>query len=200
MSPEDLADIERVVGFWFGPEARDRWFDKDPGFDERVREVLGPDHERAVAGDCDHWKGSARGCLALAVLLDQAPRNLYRDDPRAFASDAQALAVARHAVARDLDQELSEIERVILYLPLEHSEALADQEACVAFMAGLNGDDKWLRYAREHRDVILRFGRFPHRNAVLGRASTAEEAAFLAKPGSSFDCKAKRAQGAGPPA
>ena len=106
----------------------------------------------------------------------------------------------RHALARDLDQALTQIERVILYLPLEHSEALADQEACVAFMAGLDGDGKWLRYAREHRDVIRRFGRFPHRNAVLGRASTAEEAAFLAKPGSSFDCKDRRAEGADPPA
>jgi uncharacterized protein (DUF924 family) len=198
MSPQDLADIERVVGFWFGPEARERWFDKDPDFDARVREALGRDHERAARGDCDHWKESARGCLALAVLLDQAPRNLYRDDPRAFACDAPALAVTRHALARGLDKKLAEGERMILYLPLEHSEALADQEDCVALMAGLDGDGKWLDFAREHRDVIARFGRFPHRNATLGRASTGEEAAFLAEPGSSFDCKTKR--DADPPA
>ncbi len=121
------------------------------------------------------------------LLLDQAPRNLYRNDPKAFATDARARALARHAIAQGLDLEIADpARRRFLYLPLEHSEDLADQEDYCRLMAALGGDPAWLEWAVKHRDVIARFGRFPHRNAVPGRESTAAEKEFLAQPNSSF--------------
>jgi uncharacterized protein (DUF924 family) len=139
-----------------------------------------------VSGDFDHWRETAAGCVALCILLDQAPRNLFRGDPRSFASDAAARAVTRHALARGLDRDLPQEQRAFLYLPLEHSENLADQEACVRLFAGLDENPDGLDYAVRHRDIIARFGRFPHRNAVLGRTSTPEETEFLTQAGSSF--------------
>ena len=184
------SDIERVLAFWFGAAARARWFDSDPEFDRRVRAVLGADHARAAAGGCADWMESARGCLALVVLLDQVPRNIYRGEARAYATDEEARAATRHALARGYDRGLTQAERMVLHLPLEHGEDPAGQEHCVRLMAALDEDPAWVVYARAHRQVIARFGRFPHRNAVLGRATTAEEAAFLETPGAAFDGKA----------
>ena len=175
-----------VLAFWFAPGRADKWFERDEGFDAEVRETLGPLCRQALDGGLDHWGETARGTLALIILLDQVPRNLFRGEARAFAGDERALALAKRALARGLDQDLAVEERVFLYMPLEHCEALADQELCVALMSGLEGDPKWLDYALRHRDIIARFGRFPHRNALLGRASTPEEEAFLGEPGSSF--------------
>ena len=185
MSSHDQA-WEPILAFWFAPGMEARWFRKDPAFDTEVRAHLQAPHEAAVAGDHADWEAAPRGALALVLLLDQVPRNLYRDDPRAFASDAEALRIARAAIERGDDQSLRQVERVFLYLPLEHSEALADQEDCVRLTGTLDENPEWLDYAERHRDIIARFGRFPHRNAVLGRVSTPEEDEFLTQPGSSF--------------
>jgi len=174
-----------ILGFWFAPRMERRWFAKDPGFDREVRARLQPHHERAAQGAYRHWLGAPRGCLALCLLLDQVPRNLFRDDPRAFVCDGQALEVTRQALARGFDCFLVPPERLFLYLPLEHSEDLVDQERCVRLVATF-GNAMLYDFAVRHRDIVARFGRFPHRNAALGRRSTAQEAAFLAQPGSSF--------------
>jgi uncharacterized protein (DUF924 family) len=180
------ATPDDVLAFWFAPGMEERWFKKDPAFDEEVRQILLPLNEQAAAGQLDDWRQSARGALALVILLDQVPRNLFRGEPRAFATDAKALAVTKRGLQQGLDQALRQAERVFLYLPLEHSEDLADQELCVTLIGALDENPKWHDYALRHRDVVARFGRFPHRNAVLGRANTPEEAAFLKEPGSSF--------------
>ena len=179
-------DVEAVLSFWFGEADRDKWFEKDADFDALVRDRLHGHYERACNGGCEAWRDSPRGCLALVILLDQVPRNLFRDDPRAFATDAAARAVMRHALARGFDRSLPQIERSFLYMPLEHSEDLADQEDCVRLMAALDENPEWTVYAAQHRDIIARFGRFPHRNRVLGRESSDAEIAFLKEPGSSF--------------
>ncbi|HEY0137272.1 MAG TPA: DUF924 family protein [Nannocystis sp.] len=174
-----------VLEFWFSDAARPHWFVRSEAFDARVRDVLGPLHTQAAAGQLDHWVRDPRGALALVILLDQVPRNIHRGSANAFATDPLALRHARDAVDLGLDRELGEDERVFLYLPFEHSESLADQDRCVTLMATLR-NPMWLDYAERHRQVIARFGRFPHRNATLGRASSDEELAFLTQPGSSF--------------
>lgn len=175
-----------VLSFWFAEAMSARWFVKDPAFDRLVRARLGRHHEAAGHGTYDDLRDDAGGCVALCVLLDQVPRNLFRDDPRAYACDDQALAVARHAFARGFDAALGRDQRLFLYMPLQHSERLADQDDCVRRIAALAAEPKRLDYAKRHRDIIARFGRFPHRNAVLGRVSTAAEEAFLTEPNSSF--------------
>ena len=177
---------DEVLAFWFAEGREKQWFEGSAAFDSLVRTALASAHEAAVAGHLDDWRDSPRGCLALAILLDQYPRNVYRGSPRAFASDAAALAITRHALERGFDAELSQVERLFLYLPLEHSEELADQDHCVALTADLGENPEWLRYAEAHRDVVARFGRFPHRNEILGRESTPEEESFLEEPDSSF--------------
>ncbi len=179
------AEIERVLTFWFADDSKPKWFESDAAFDGACHDILRPLHDRAIAGRLDHWQQSARGALALVILLDQAPRNLFRGQARAYASDAQARDVTKRAIGAGLDTALGKDERMFLYLPLEHSEDIVDQDSACALFAQLN-DDEVLAYAERHRDIIVRFGRFPHRNAALGRASTPEELAFLSQPGSSF--------------
>ena len=176
-------DHQHLLEFWFDPATRAKWFDPDPEFDAELRARFEKHHRKAVSGELDDWANTPRGCLALVILLDQVPRNIYRDDARAYASDAQALTLARRAIEQGLDRSLSQVERLFLYMPFEHSEDLADQERSVGLMATLDENPGWLDYARKHRDVIARFGRFPHRNAVLGRASRPEEERFLAEGG-----------------
>jgi uncharacterized protein (DUF924 family) len=183
---ETPAAISEIIDFWFASGMEKRWFVRDPAFDAEVSTRLAEWYEHAATGGLDDWHGTAAGCVALCVLLDQVPRNLFRGQGRAFATDAAARAVARHAVDRGLDQLLPQAKRLFLYLPYEHSESLIDQDASVRLIGQLGENPLWLDYARRHRDVIVRFGRFPHRNAALGRDSTAEETAFLATPGSSF--------------
>jgi uncharacterized protein (DUF924 family) len=187
---------EKILAFWFGAQegldreaTRKRWFSKNPAFDAQIRDRFLADHEAAAAGVLARWAESARGALALIITLDQFPRNLFRDTPRAFATDAKALQVAQDAVRRELDRELPATERLFVYLPFEHSEDLAAQERSVELITQLEGEPDMasvIDYARRHRAVIARFGRFPHRNRILGRASTAEELAFLREPGSAF--------------
>jgi len=185
--PDSLPSAAReILGFWFAPGMDERWFKKDPAFDDEVRANLLEHHERARAGAYRAWQEGPECCLALCLLLDQAPRNLFRDHPRAFAGDAAALAVAERAVERGFDAQLSQVRRMFLYLPFEHCEELAAQERCVQLISTLDEKPDWLDYAVRHRDVIARFGRFPHRNAVLGRESTAAERDFLTQPDSSF--------------
>ena len=181
-----------IYRFWFGEppgESRAEWFRKDASFDEEIRRRFGDVHAAAARRELDAWRAQPRSMMALVVVLDQFSRNLYRNDARAFAQDAYALEIAKQAVERGNDAALLPVERQFLYLPYEHSEDLADQERGLELLNALEafeptrGCGEW---ARRHRDIIARFGRFPHRNAALGRASTAEEIEFLKTPGSGF--------------
>ncbi|MGH8669210.1 MAG: DUF924 family protein [Burkholderiales bacterium] len=190
MSPQPQP--AEVLLFWFGTpgeQGKRRWFDKSTAFDREVRGRFLAAYEEGVAGELSQWKQAARDCLALIVLLDQFPRNMFRGTARAFAADLLALDAARHAVARQYDCDLMPVERMFTYLPFEHSESLGDQvracELTKPLEAFAETADAY-RYALAHRDIIERFGRFPHRNAILGRVSTPEEIAFLEQPGSSF--------------
>lgn len=176
---------DEILAFWFAPETRERWFAPDPAFDAEIARRFGPLIEEAADGRLALWAREPHGSLALCILLDQFPRHVWRGTARAFAYDGFARRVAHEALASGQDRELAPEERLFLYLPLEHSEDLSDQERCVELVVAL-GDPTWLDYAVRHRDIIARFGRFPHRNAALGRASTAEEEAFLQGPNSSF--------------
>lgn len=184
--------VSDLLGFWFGadndPEHdsfRQWWFERDDAVDAKLSARFGTAYREAAAGELDHLLVDASGALALVLLLDQLPRNLFRGQPRAFATDDKARIVAEEALARGHAGALPPVRRMFLYLPFEHSEAIVDQERSVALFRDL-GLEQPLDYAIRHRDVIVRFGRFPHRNAVLGRASTPEELAFLEEPGSSF--------------
>lgn len=176
---------DEVLAFWFSPATQPSWFVRSEVFDARVRDSLGPLHIQAARGELDGWASEPRGALALILLLDQAPRNLHRGSADAFASDPRALKHARALVDAGLDTQFSELERVFLYLPFEHSESLADQDRCCELTRQLP-TPQWADYADKHRAIIARFGRFPHRNAILGRESTPEELEFLKQPGSSF--------------
>ena len=180
------AKPDAVLDFWFSDDVASKWFMKDAGFDDAIRNILFPLYEAARRGELDHWTESPGGCGALSILLDQVPRNCFRDDPRAYATDAKARAIARQAIDRRFDLDLPAGQRLFLYLPFEHSETLSDQDLCVELIGKLDSTGDWLDYARRHREIIARFGRFSHRNDILGRPSTPEEIAFLTRPGSSF--------------
>lgn len=178
--------IDEIVDFWFDDAVKAYWFRRSDSFDRAVRDTLQEPYEQAAAGAYDGWMEDVDGCLALCVLLDQVPRNVFRNDPRAFATDAKARAVARHAIENGYDLECNADERLFLYLPFEHSEDLEDQRLAVALIRERVGTPEPVDYAERHLRIVERFGRFPHRNAILGRASTPEEEAFLKEPGSSF--------------
>jgi uncharacterized protein (DUF924 family) len=165
-----------VVAFWraAGPE---RWFEKDAAFDDDIRRRFLKVHEAAAAGRLTDWEISAEGALALLILLDQFPRNMFRGQPRMFASDPLALAIASRAILNGFDGAFPDL-CGFFYLPFMHSEELADQERSIAFYRARNDADG-LKWAELHADIIRRFSRFPHRNAVLGRVSTPEEQKFL---------------------
>ncbi len=171
-----------VIQFWFSPETRPNWFKKSDAFDAEVRERFGALYERANAGDLDDWARAPEGSLALILLFDQVPRNIHRNTPKAFQSDEKALAIAKNAVAAGFDKDFGKDERLFLYLPFEHSEDRADQDEAVR-LVGTLGDKEYTVYCRRHRDVIYRFGRFPHRNEILGRTSTDADIAFLIERG-----------------
>jgi len=169
-----------VLAFWrdAGP---DKWFARDDAFDAEIREKFLATYEAAAAGKLSAWEDTAEDMLALVIVLDQFPRNLFRGDARTFAADPLARAAANRALKRGYDQDLPAGDRGFLFLPFMHSEELADQLRCVELYRAASDAD--LKYAEEHRDIIRRFGRFPHRNALLGRETTAEEQAFLAGGG-----------------
>ncbi|HVH41873.1 MAG TPA: DUF924 family protein [Labilithrix sp.] len=192
---------EDVLTFWLGPpgapplENATRWYAKDDAFDREIRTRFAGAIERAVRGDLDTWKTTPRGRLAFVILLDQFSRNMFRGTPRAFAQDGLASAAALEAIAAGDERVLSIVERSFLYMPLEHSEDRELQQRCVTAFEHLLADapadlEKFvvnaLDYAKRHAEIIERFGRFPHRSAILGRTSSPEELAFLEQPGSSF--------------
>lgn len=193
-TPQDVLD------FWFGPPddpghalARPAWFRKDPDFDAAIQQHFGAPTERALVGGIDDWIApplAARPALARVIVLDQFPRNLWRGSARAFAGDAMALQTARALVATGLDRELTGVQRQFVYLPFEHAEDVSHQRTAVQLFQQLARDEPALagltEWAQRHHDIVARFGRFPHRNAALGRASTAAETAFLEQPGSGF--------------
>jgi len=169
-----------VVGFWSeaGPE---RWFAKNDAFDADFISRFAEAHQAAARGELDHWAADAQGALALLVLLDQFPRNAWRGNPHMLATDGRALAVAKAAIEAGFDRQCEPVLQRFFYLPFMHSEVLAEQERSVELNAAL--DDNTQRFAVLHRDIVARFGRFPHRNRMLGRASTPEEQKFLDEGG-----------------
>lgn len=192
---EPVTGFQAVLDYWFGPrptlaERQSLWFGKDAAVDTEIHRRFAATHQAALAGGLDAWLDAPDSALALVVALDQFPRNMYRDTPAAFAADAQARSAARLALERGHDQALEPARRMFLYLPFEHSEDLADQRLSVRLFAALAdaapGMDRAYDYALRHYCVIQCFGRFPHRNAILGRADTPAEAAFLLEPGSRF--------------
>lgn len=178
------------MAFWFDELGQEKWFGPpSEELDRLITDRLGPLYDQAVAGELQSWRQSPQGAVALCLLLDQAPRNMFRGSPRAFATDAAALEVARQTVDQGLhlSADLDDFARIFLYMPFEHSENLNDQKDCVALMAALENDDEdWAKYAQEHLDLIERFGRFPHRNRVLGRPCTQAERIFLREGESGF--------------
>ncbi len=183
---------QQVLDFWLNPRDasgqplyRPEWFKKDDTLDAAIATRFSGAVEQAIAGQLDGMADEAENALALVILLDQFPRNLYRGMAKSFAGDERALCLAKRIVERGWDRALPLYSRMFVYLPFEHSENLQDQERSVQLFASLS-DDNLGKYAVGHHDIIARFGRFPHRNAVLGRASTAEEIEFLKQPGSSF--------------
>lgn len=170
-----------VLGFWrhAGPE---KWFNKNSRFDESIRLKFEPVHHRAARGEYDAWAVTAEGALALLILLDQFPRNLYRESGHAFATDPKARSIARAAIESGFHLKLEPEVRGFFILPFEHSEDPVDQDFCLAVAAELE-DPEVLKWAKIHHDIIARFGRFPHRNAALGRTTTAAEQAFLDEGG-----------------
>lgn len=177
-----------ILTFWFGDtdltremERREIWFRSEPEFDAEITVRFGEIHARAGGGAFDHFMESPAECLALTIILDQFPRNMYRGSPRSFGTDAKAREVARRALALGHDKVMSTWHRTFLYLPFEHSENMDDQDRSCALYETLN-QERSLQAALDHREAIRRFGRFPHRNAVLGRANTPAEEAYLKNP------------------
>jgi uncharacterized protein (DUF924 family) len=174
--------IDDVLTLWFGHkpyEAKSFWFASTSEFDANLALKFGEAYDSARDGELDHLAETAEGTLTLIILLDQCPRNMFRDDPRAFHTDHKALSFAKHAVAKKFDQKLDRLQRVFVYLPFEHSEDLADQEQSLALFKPMDG---YYDYAVRHYDIIKEYGRFPHRNPVLGRRSTEAESTFLTQP------------------
>jgi uncharacterized protein (DUF924 family) len=178
-------DVDRVLSFWLDVIGREGWFRKDVAVDRRIAAEFGSLHAALEQAAPDTLSPDARTALAAVIVLDQFSRNMYRDTARAFASDGKALALAESAVAHGHDQAVDATVRLFFYLPFEHSEDPAVQVRSIALFSAL-GDADLLGYAVKHKEIIDRFGRYPHRNAILGRHSTPEELAFLATPGSSF--------------
>ena len=170
--------IQEVLDFWFREDVKPFWFEPDPSFDQLVRKQFAELFARAATGELKAWETSLEGCLALCILLDQMPRHMFRGDPRAFATDDKALAIAEHALANRFDAELPAERKQFLYLPFMHSESLSNQLRALALFES-QGIPRNRRYAEEHVAIIRRFGRFPHRNAILGRPSTDAETVWL---------------------
>jgi uncharacterized protein (DUF924 family) len=187
---------EQILDFWFGPssgqgagQVRAFWFKTDPEFDQILRDRFLAVYRLAAQGELADWQGSALGCLALILLLDQFPRNLFRGSPQSFATDPQALLVAESVIHQGWDGKLLPVQRWFIYLPFEHSEHLQHQQRSLALFQQLHDHPQSagaIAFAQRHYQVIERFGRFPHRNSILGRTSTPEELEFLSHPGSGF--------------
>ena len=191
------AAAQAVLDFWFGPRddpghlaPRRQWFEKDPAFDALIGVRFGPLIEAGLAGELASWQAEPGAALAQVIVLDQFPRNLFRGSPKAFAGDALALEAATRIVKSGDDRRLGGVQRQFVYLPFEHAETLVAQQCSLVLFEQLGRDEPALaglyEWARRHHEIVARFGRFPHRNAILGRASSADEIAFLQQPGSGF--------------
>jgi uncharacterized protein (DUF924 family) len=184
-----MSKVQQILQFWFGPENspeygqfRPWWFDSSPQVDAKLNELFAADYEFAAAGYLEGWQGWNQSCLALVLLLDQIPRNLFRDTPKAFATDEMALAIAKQAIKSQIDREFPSLQRWFFYLPFQHSELIADQEQSLELFGSLPdhpANPQALASAQLHHELIARFGRFPHRNIILDRPSTPAELAYL---------------------
>lgn len=188
--------MDRVLAFWFGEEGdpdwgdmRKQWFEKNDAFDQACRDDFMELYEQAARGDLDSWMASADGSLALLILLDQLSRNMFRGDARMYVADDKALAIAQHVAEHGFHKSMTDVQKLFAHLPFEHAEVLEHQHLhCAYIQDHYHGPqrDECLKAAARHREIIERFGRFPHRNEILGRVSTDEEVAFLKEPDSSF--------------
>ena len=174
-----------ILDFWFDPDHRSLWFAKSDEFDAKIRERFQTIHHQAIQAELWSWRKTAEGRLAEIIVLDQFSRNLYRDQPQAFAHDSMALMLAQEAISLQLDAQLSPDHRSYLYMPIMHSESKLIHEFALKLFQRL-GNEINLSFEKKHKVIIDRFGRYPHRNAILGRSSTAEELEFLTQPNSSF--------------
>jgi uncharacterized protein (DUF924 family) len=190
-----LPAAQDVIAFWFADENVARWYVADTAFDDEIRQRFGGLAEAAAAGRLDSWTQTPTDWLALLILLDQFSRNLHRGDARSWTQDVKAQHLALSGIAKGYDRELPALQRVFAYMPLEHAESIPLQQRSVELFDALRGEvpsdqrarfDEFHAYARKHREVIARFGRFPHRNAVLQRVNTPEETLYLAQPGAGF--------------
>jgi uncharacterized protein (DUF924 family) len=191
-----IHQVEEILRFWFGdPNDPDHekqkkvWFIQNPAFDQKIKTRFLSYYQLAAENKLDFWQYYPESCLALIIILDQFPRNLFRGQPQAFATDEKALKVANYAINQKFDQQLLSVQRAFIYLPFEHSENLTDQHRSVELFTQLRNDPNtasMFDYAIAHFNIIQQFGRFPHRNNILGRPSTPEELEFLTQPGSSF--------------
>ncbi len=178
-------NYQEILDFWFNPEHQSLWFSKSDTFDQKIRQNFSKVHEQAVQAELWSWRKTADGRLAEIIVLDQFSRNLYRDQPLAFAQDGLALALAQEAISLNLDAQLNPEQRSFLYMPFMHSESKIMHEFALKLFQRL-GNPVNLDYEKRHKKIIERFGRYPHRNKILGRESTPEELEFLNQPGSSF--------------
>ena len=186
-----MSSPREILAFWYADRCRQRWFVKEPAFDEEIRTRFGPLVHEAQMGGFDAWRGSADGTLALLLLLDQFARNIHRGSAKAFLGDPRAREIAAEAIARGFDKKYPFPDRIFFYLPFEHCETLANQDRYIALTEDCVREfgevaAEYLDAGHRHRNIIKRFGRFPHRNAALGRETTEEEAEFLKGPNSSF--------------
>ena len=177
--------IDEIVAFWFETLKPEDWYRKNPAIDAAITARFNATYEALKTGVPPEWVGEPKGILAAILVLDQFLRNMFRDDARAFATDQAALALAKRAISEGTDMRLAPEQRAFIYLPFQHAETRDDQARSIELFTAL-GNPNNLDFALRHQAIIARFGRFPHRNSVLGRASTAEELAFLQEPGSSF--------------
>jgi uncharacterized protein (DUF924 family) len=184
--------VMQILNFWFGdPSSSDygqpqpHWFNSTPELDQNVRDTFGHSYEQASKGELDEFKKTPEGSLALILIFDQFSRNMFRGTPQVYAMDTQAVEIAKEAIQMGFDQELTDFQRKFIYMPFMHSEDLKEQNKSVELFESL-GEEATLKYALSHRDIVARFGRFPHRNGILNRESTPQEIAFLKEPGSSF--------------
>ena len=176
---------DEVINFWFSARVKPLWFKKSAELDREIKQHFLNTYQLAKIGTLDDWRNEPHNALALVIVLDQFPRNMFRNTSQAFATDTQAVELTKYAVDRNYQQNLSSEQQVFLYMPLMHSEDEVDQKKCVELFTLLGKEDN-LRFALKHQEIIDRFGRFPHRNEILGRESTSTEREFLKQPGSSF--------------
>ena len=174
-----------ILNFWFSERVKRMWFKKSADFDREIKQRFFNTYQRGKTGALADWRNSSKNVLALIIVLDQFPRNMFRNTSQAFATDKQAVELTKYAVSNNYQQNLSPEEQAFLYMPLMHSENKQDQAKCVELFTKLGREDN-LKFAIEHKEIIDRFDRFPHRNKILGRESTSEEKEFLTQPGSSF--------------